>query len=198
MKFSEFANRLDELTRPEKMSDVDQILSNAGYYRVGKGEFGEVFRKEGRSDVLKIFKTKDRAYKDFVLYCKSNPNRWLPVFKGNILRVNDDYNAIRMEILKPIDKDVGSDDRMKHGSMRHYLWRLKDPSLWQDDDNDEIIEFVKRNEDLKNTLEDIADIAISNGYILDLHKENIMKRGNQLVIADPLAVHVDYIPHTIF
>jgi hypothetical protein len=190
--------------------DFEEILRRAGYMPIdgGAGFFSRVHWKNGDPHALKIFFDWDHSYKKFVDFAMRNQgNPHMPKFKnGKIARLNYNHVAIRVELLEPwehsedpllvrslhilTDADIGkqlmfsridSDGNelasishqrieMEHASALEHISTHYPPSLLQ------IIE--KMNKEL-----------YTDGYTSDFKSDNLMLRGNTLVLIDPVRAH---------
>lgn len=105
---------------------------------------------------------------------QNNPN--VPKIKGNILRINDETFAVRMEPLKPWT--VAGDPKLKH------LSKLTSNIY------DSLDDLSKSNRIwLKNNYPGVLKILVdmdAAGDAFDLHEGNIMLRGNVPVLVDPV------------
>jgi hypothetical protein len=188
MRISELLNEsevLTEITRPNKYK-AEEILRNAGYKTLGEGTYGTVFAKPGADHVLKLFLSTDKAYLSFIDLVNSTNNIHFPKFKGKLIRVTDEYYAIRMEILTRVADNtqtayaaraMSNFIRMKQG--------LKPHTQTPEQVATEMESLEKSQPGIIETCEIIAD-GISKKYPIDLHNENYMMRGNVLVITDPV------------
>lgn len=88
--------RIDELSLPSSITKAKIILRKAGYKVLGIGSFGTVLKNPKSNYVLKLFKSKDTAYLAFINMVKNNPNRHFPKIIGNIIKVTDQYSAVRL------------------------------------------------------------------------------------------------------
>lgn len=212
--------RLDELTgyrnNPvfqlfQQSKDIDSFVnaleeSDYNVKKLGQGVFGVVFDKPGSRDVYKVFTARDKGYIDFLKYVKANQdNPHLPRIYGGIMRANmplndvsyqgKDWIIVRMEKLQPAGKiypdeldmarymqyaPVQKPSEKEWSSKAHQLaakkaWELKEefPQLA------EVLDWIVANQDE------------STGKYLDLHDENIMRRGDTVVIIDPYSYFGD-------
>lgn len=92
--------RLVEFTRPKSISHAMEILQGAGYKPLGMGSFGAVYQKPGASYVLKLFDSADVGYQQYIALAQKNPNPHFPKFFGKMIKVTEDYYAVRMERLE--------------------------------------------------------------------------------------------------
>jgi len=92
---------LSELTRPPTQSSAGQILAKAGYKELGQGHFANLWIKPGQPLALKLYNIIDHAYESFVKLAQTHPNQHFPTFRGRPIGVNDQYAAVRVELLDP-------------------------------------------------------------------------------------------------
>ena len=181
----ESIEQLDELTLPDTMRDAHYKLEQAGYDRIGEGIFAWIYSKPGADHVLKLFRSTDRAYMDFVKVVTVNPNIHFPKFKGKMMKVNDNYYAIRMEKLS---------ETIDHGTahiLKAYINKGKYPKTYNGPKASTTYAISQMNDLEKEqpgitTACDIIAKTLAPKYVVDLHTENIMMRGNTLVIIDPV------------
>lgn len=194
MRLTEFVNRkkLNELSKPD-YDESDQILQKAGYKLLGAGSYGSVYTKPGANYVLKVFMADDTAYKDYVKLCMTHNNPHFPKFTGKLVKVSNDVLAVRTEMLSEIGGEFDSHD---YDQMNRYMkFRAKyendehmvEQGGYVERDFYHIMSLDETHNGLKNALDIIADQLIGrDGYEPDLYHENIMLRGNTVVITDPI------------
>jgi hypothetical protein len=177
--------RLDELTFPQKLGDATRILTDAGYWLIGTGSFGSVFYKDGQKSVLKLFKTSDRAYRAFVDMARQHQdNPYFPKFSRNAVRINDEYSAVRTELLRVaydtnFIKFVSSYITFSEGR--------KPDDIDEADTLNMAIDWLKTQPaSLTEACKILQQVIRDHDFHLDLHDKNIMKRGTQIVFIDPL------------
>ena len=173
-----YLNQLDEMvTRPGTMYGAALILFDAGYFQLGRGSFGTVYSKLGANHVLKLFKSTDRAYRTFVQLVINNPNSHFPKFKGKMMKITDDYYAIRMEKLRE-NSDQSLADILENYILFKQGENTRGATIAMRDLN-------KTQRGIKKACDIIAKGISTHG--VDLHYGNIMWRGNTIVIVDPMA-----------
>lgn len=165
----------------DAMKKFKQFMQDNGFVKLGGGAFGEVYEKEGYPWVFKVFHG-DPAYLDFLRFAiahQSNPH--VPKIKGQPFRIDDNTYAIRIEKLQPWGGyfELQTGDNL--GLQDFLRW-------WNPPMKPEQIEFLKRHkaEGLIEVLNGLAELCRSKNHRLDLHAGNTMRRGNTLVIVDPL------------
>lgn len=206
--------KITELQKPETITKLQSssgdwkkeakaLLISAGFKMLGSGSYGSVFKRDGDSQVLKVF-GKDPGYLKWVAFCRSNPgNPYLPKFNSKPIRVKDEVFGIRMEQL-----EKNSDPTVAYllGGLAQYYeelivrriqdgpkpaadaapWlnhslsflRMAAPKLgihlpgWETDEHLAVVlKFL-------HTFGDEVDLGEAS---------NVMRRGDQIVITDPLA-----------
>lgn len=160
---------LCEITRPQSRQAVDRILASSGYHRLGAGTFGAVYQKPSQSYVLKVFSSKDQAYRDFIRLAQEHPsNPHFPRYFGKLIRVTNDYHAIRMERLTPFNPHALGD----------HAYALAD-YIQSGIDDGELRNFPK----LKAAC-DLVRTKLLSHYWFDAKDESFMMRGDTIVITD--------------
>jgi len=188
MRISELlteSEMLDEISRPSGRM-AQHILKKAGYTVLGSGSNADVYAKPNENTVLKLFNNEDTAYQDFVYLTISNPNPHFPKFKGKMMKVTDDYSAIRMERLTPLPDNY--ETRLYATRISLYTKLIQNKSGRAANMNTE--EIMRDIDEIEKEQPGIkyACAIIGNNLkkeIIDIHNENIMMRGNVLVITDP-------------
>ena len=171
--------KLNELTRPADQEAAEEKLLAAGYEKVGTGTWATVFSKPGDSMVVKLFHSADQAYTDFVkLAMQHQDNPHFPKFRGKMMRVTDEYNAIRMERLEP------NTSRELAELLEDYLYFLSGEG--QSYERTRTWALFSKNLKLNNACKLIAATLLKTHY-LDLQPTNIMMRGKTPVFLDPVA-----------
>jgi hypothetical protein len=192
MRFKEIITELQGIKRikPENISPKNELyndnqnlidfMNNYGFRVIGEfGMFSTVFAyKTNPNLVVKIFDIKeDKGFLLFIRFCKENPgNPFLPVFKGNSIKISENIRMIRIERLYKLKPR----DWVPLQKMISYVnERLVPP---------EIVARLASLEDkeLYNTLVKLR--AFAGHCTFDIHSNNVMKRKNgQIVIIDPFA-----------
>jgi len=147
---------------------------------MGEGAFGAVYEKEGYPWVFKVFHG-DPAYLDFLRYAIAHQNNpHVPKFKGKPFKIDDKTYAIRMEKLYEWTSYF---DLMGHTKSLMYAVSSWRPPVSPDQ---EAVFKSRGAAGLIPVLNNLAQLCGSKNYRLDLHHGNIMRRGNTIVIVDPL------------
>lgn len=195
--------RLDELTGYRE-NPVYQIFQNShsvanfvynlqkNSYDVtvmGEGFFAIVFERPGGRDVYKLFTAKDHGYLKYLQYVKANQhNPHVPKIYGGLMKLNMPMNSssfqgrewyiVRMEKLKNYAGQHPSLNLMK---------RYIDDYPPDFNSDQELIEFRDEYPELTEVLDWIARNRHKDGVNLDLHGQNVMMRGRDVVITDPFS-----------
>lgn len=141
--------------------------SATGWRVIGSGAFGKVYFNPAYPKwVIKAYTPYSGSrtapgYADWLTFCKRNQsNRYVPQIRGLPIKVHGGVMAIRLEVLTPMTTSQWLD------FMKHYrdveAGRTHDPQLMQ------CVQFIQSKDE-------------------DLSQHNIMMRGSQPVIIDPLA-----------
>lgn len=185
--------RLTELNIPNTKNKAGQTLQAAGYEPMGTGQFAEVYKKAGTDYVLKLFDYDDKAYLLYMGMIKqhqSNPH--FPKIIGKLIKVTDQYYAVRMEELHQTSI---SDHEMK----LFELFCSKRASFWlgnmdafmksnfRANDRKELEDLFQQNPHLCEALTLIAELKDKHSLWFDFKKANIMERSNgEIVFTDPI------------
>ena len=186
MRISELLNEetLNEISRPSA-SEAEQILFRAGYKRIGYGAFGTVYGKPDSAHVLKLFMSSDIGYMEFVDLANKHPNPHFPKFKGKIMKITKDYNAIQMERLTPAQDN--NETVLIARTMNNYVRLLQHKESYRQTP-DETTNAMNALEESQPGIKNACSlIAHSTTREVDIHNENYMMRGKVLVITDPVA-----------
>ena len=193
MRITEILNEsevLDEITRPNSIENAEEVLKKAGYEKLGEGYYAAVYAKGDADHVLKLFSVRDTSYPNFVNMTIQNPNIHFPKFKGKMMKVTNEYYAIRMEMLTRFGEATGDGPILE--KIKNYIYgyatygRSYSDNIRGQQVIKEIDQFEEMQPGIKKACELIADM-IANGYVgLDLHAGNIMRRGNTIVFTDPV------------
>lgn len=141
--------------------NLDEYMSKYGFRTLGSGKYASVYGNESYPYVLKVFQ-KDSAYLRWIKFSLANKNNpYVPKIKGKVVKITPLVYAIRLEKLSPTFMSGEFADEYQQW-MRDNSHRAQDPNI-----------------------QEILDFFANNKNLLDLHSENVMKRGNQLVIIDP-------------
>lgn len=184
------------LKKSDEPEDVAAILSKKYRIKVlGVGGQGVVF-DIGNNQVLKLFYKADICYIRFVRMVLQNPSPYFPKYFEGIRKVKGfDWYGIKMEKLQPISFSF----LKKYENFLALM--LSEPKL---SDSAVISEYFSSGrgldsvDDREQILQEymiditpeqarIVDLLsqVSGGCNIDIHHENVMRRGNQLVITDP-------------
>jgi len=185
MKIQELLNEseLTEVTRPDQRTAED-ILEKAGYQKLGHGLYANVWWRKDKSYVLKLVSSNDRAYARYVRMCMSNPNPHFPKFRGSFMRVNDNYNAIRMEKLSPVVRTRDMYDMVS--VLESYIWHSAKLLSWPANLERDIQAMYVLEQTQPGITEACDLIATLPKVKIDMHLGNIMMRGKTIVITDPV------------
>lgn len=176
--------RLDEITRPG-VDAVFQTLSSKGYEKLGEGCYAYVWAKPGANTVLKIFANTDTAYFDFAnLAMAHQDNPHFPKFSGKLIRINDQWRAVRMERLTKLPPNGGIYYRTTAEYLAwHDRWvefRARYPVT-----EEKITLVLTKLPLMKAALDLLAQRFPRTSF--DIHPENIMLRGPLPVLTDPVS-----------
>lgn len=96
--------RINEITRPSNIQNAAIILQKNGYKRLGKGSYATVWARKDEPFCLKLFDSGDYAYTKYLRLIERVRNVHFPQIKGKLIKINDNYYAVRMERLEKLDE----------------------------------------------------------------------------------------------
>jgi len=164
---------------PKKMGTVTQQLAQIGWHPIGSGYWAQVFEHPDKPYVLKIFMD-DPYYLRYLQIIKANKdNPHVPRIFGNPVKITPMVNAVRLEKLTPL---TGESDPI----LKKYVDPELPPELmYALDIEGENQEFAEEHHPKLVQLMQALEPIFSSRGDSDLHHENVMKRGDTLVIIDP-------------
>ena len=164
--------------RAKQLRGWTRFMKENGFEHLGSGAYGGAYEKPGYPWVFKVF-TSDPAYLAFFKYVRQNQNNPnLPKTKGNVIKINDDTFAVRIEKLQPIGRELFLD-------VQYYInLMLREENI--DPESYGATELAKAKAAYPGIYEIVVALN-SMPFQTDLHQENIMARGNVPVIVDPVA-----------
>lgn len=147
---------------------IKNIAEPYKFKQVGSGLFAMVMKNDKYPYVLKIYDRNDTGYKHYLDFClKNQDNPYVPKIKGRPTPINKTkYMFIRLEALQPVTS----------GEARAMFNAYESVKMG-----------TSTNKNLKKVVDFVEMMRSEPDIHFDLHQGNIMKRGNQLVITDPLA-----------
>lgn len=184
--------KLFELKYPSEIknlysNNITTFLGRHGFRKLGSGLNATVFEHPKLDYVLKIFSGVDHCYKSFIKLVNSNPSIYFPKFRGKMMKLTYEYYAIRMEKLTDIEDNIKViansmiDISILKDRLDSYVYRYT-----QSIDNETTAIFNHFP-----GLQDACDLCKTykpKTCFFDLHRNNIMFRGNIPVIIDPWGV----------
>lgn len=166
--------------RDAAMDRFSRFMEEHGFKTVGRGSYAGVYQKDGYPWLFKVF-AHDPGYLWYVNWAakhQDNPN--VPRIKGLPMRIAPDTYVIRLEKL---DKLV-----RRHGNLTHgyeQLAYLLNGIESMDDLSKEDLQWISKEYPGVYDILRVIQRA-GNRFVVDIHGENIMMRGQTPVIADPL------------
>lgn len=150
---------------------LSDFMRKYDFNPVGSGKYGSVFVNKKYKYAVKVF-MRDTAYLKFLNFCFSNKNnKYLPKFKGKVVKINNLFMAVRMEKLVDDSNSQTSD----------LLNMCRDP----EDFLDGYSNYRSISKDDKDAIA-ICEYFSKNRKLLDIHGGNLMNRPNgDPVIIDP-------------
>lgn len=182
----------------ETMSSYVKRLKKLGIKQIGVGEGAYVFQHPGEPDtVVKLAKYEDPTYERFIKMCQQNrTNVYLPrvkdvvsedvftggddpkmylVFMDKLRAIKEsEYEKFGLHVIAVANASLGSEKYGTQGTQ----YDLETPDLWA--------AVSKQKND--PALAKVAAFIYGESKVarIDLHMGNIMMRGSQPVIVDPL------------
>lgn len=184
--------RLYELEIPQTKNRAGQTLQAAGYEPLGTGQFAEVYKKPGTNYVLKLFDYDDKAYLLYLgLIRKHQDNPHFPKLIGKLIKVTDQYYAVRMEELSPTnisDHELNLFDLFckKRASFWLGNWDAFMKSNFRASAREELEQIFGENPKLAEALTLIAEMKDKHSLWFDFKRANIMDRSGTIVLTDPI------------
>lgn len=139
---------------------IKQFVTTKFEY-LGAGFYACVFASKNPNLVYKIGKT---ISDPFISYIKAFKD-----YNKHVPKVYDLYED------KSNDWYFATMERLKENNDNKFVDDLKENNL------------LDYEIDMRGFLTELKDVALENKFILDLHSQNIMRRGDTLVITDPFA-----------
>lgn len=157
-----------------KLQTVIDKLDGLGYkqYSLGMGYYAKVYARPQDNFVIKIFRN-DPGYAQFLKYIQDNANNpYVPKLKGKIVKLPNHFSLVRIEKLKTIPFEI-------YQQISFAAEHFHDKNLTNEINQKYpgLLDFIAS---LKGIVKD------SQGRIhFDLHRSNMMIRGETPVITDP-------------
>ena len=185
----------------EKLSDYLRRLVDAlNIKKLGSGAYSNVFQHPHYSNVVvKVYTARDKKYARYVKWClahQSNP--YVPQIIGQTEYVSpisrgkeSKYNILFMQKMEPVSEAAFarllSKSFTKLTSEDRELLKDVIDSYDMEELFDRLNSFVKRGVADSSFVEIWNHVKTYGRQNFDLHHGNVMKRGTQLVVTDPVA-----------
>lgn len=182
-----------EIHRFKKWGDLaDNYAFEHGFHRLGSGQFAGVYGHPTYPYVIRIFAKGDEGYIKWLKFCLAHQgNRFIPKFKGKPVQAAPSLYVVRMERLKPIPSSQEDDIRTLSWVISHYSLMM-DPDQYAQYTEETRLAIERLFPDFR-TDADLKEIGLfmspenNRDVVEDIHDENVMLRGEQMVITDPFA-----------
>ena len=160
-----------------QVNKFKEYLESQGFKILGWGNFGVVFSNPSDPWVYKIFSLDSGFlyYIKWVMANQQNPN--VPKTKGDLIKINNNTYAVRMEKLtkiNPGDEQSGDDNT---------LIKILDPIDTLSDIPNNKLQWIRTN---YPGIYSILEYIGKTKYKFDFTTANMMYRGGTLVIVDPI------------
>lgn len=161
-------------SNPRWRKTLSSWMEEHGFNIIGSGINGAVYENPNYPYVIKVYRT-DHAYDDWIWFSKTNPtNKYVPQVRGNVIRINGVFNAVRLEKLVPADTSRAI-------AFVHTIEELADAN-WAAGGKEKL---DNADPDMRSIAKMIRDWEGST----DLTAHNVMMRSNgELVLIDPLYI----------
>ena len=197
---------LMQLLDAESLDDARGIIKRGGYKELGFGYFSTVYKV--KDSAIKV-SGQDKCWRLFAKYAKSKRSPYLP----KIDWINDltDGFIAKMEMLQPVPwgdpgmKLIGKDPDILMYAMLNFayfkepeykyllsLFKSKHPKYNRKVQDGKVVDSKYNNHKFVSILNDME--KLNSGCRIDMHFDNIMKRGSQIVILDPIIRTKTYSP----
>ena len=174
------ANMKTASERDMAMEKLTDYLETQGFKHIGQGSFSEIYLKQGYPWMFKLW-SHDPAYLWWITWAakhQDNPN--VPRVKGLPMRIAKDTYVVRLEKLRGL---VRRDGNLSKGYDR--LAYLVDRIESVDDLSKEDLQWIRSEYPGVYDILRVIQRAGSD-FVVDLHGDNIMLRGQTPVITDPV------------
>ena len=166
--------------RDMAMEKLTDYLETQGFKHIGQGSFSEIYLKQGYPWMFKLW-SHDPAYLWWITWAakhQDNPN--VPRVKGLPVRIAKDTYVVRLEKLRGLVRREGN---LSRGYDR--LAYLVDRIESVDDLSKEDLQWIRSEYPGVYDILRVIQRAGSD-FVVDLHGDNIMLRGQTPVITDPV------------
>lgn len=174
-------HQVAKLTPGAGHEEWQELLGKQGFVPVGHGLSAQVYMHPKLPYVLKVFTVEDKAYPYWVNVCKTHllGNPYVPSFRGNLVRINADASAVRMERLSPANNEQ---KQLARDLQRAIIESRRNGTDWR---THPLVKDKTLDEQLVEAVNYINKGSLK--HALDLKGANVMNRNGQLVFTDPLA-----------
>lgn len=168
-------------------NSIENMMAKYGYKNVGQGAFATVFINEQKpSEIVKIFSDDPNTVK-WLKWCVANKgNPFVPQIKAKPVRIHNDWYVVRMERLE-FNKSNQKEFAKAFRTLIDNWQSLKSGDLPQEYivGMEKVAPGITTNPQLREVIEYLMD-EFSDPWAIDINKGNVMMRGNQPVIIDPV------------
>ena len=197
-----FKMLLTELTGIKNQSDkslndliIDFIAKN--YKKIGIGSFGATFDNPKKPNEVIKFWIKDPAYEEYINFALKHPSKhFLKVYKTGelILNLNDQKIKLKYTKIEKLDRTEMFDSFSSGIELSEVLYFIESVDLdilklphILDLATNEFNKNGKLPDDVSEFIINVYSLhkALGDKHNFDLDTRNVLKRGNDFVIADP-------------
>jgi hypothetical protein len=158
------------------MRDFVKVAAEHNWTRIGGGKYSNVFRHPGYHYMVKVFVRDPEYLRYFNLVKSMQGNPHVPRVRGKFMKVGTEGYVVRLEPLTSLDS-------AQDPIFKKYVHPSLPPTMDSLLDERNIDYLEKKFPALMELFYEIFGLSTT----LDWHDGNLMKRGNTLVITDPIA-----------
>ena len=158
---------------PAWKKSLVKTMAAHGFALVGAGVNGAVFRNPSYPYVLKVYRT-DRGYEEWLYFMRTHrANPHVPKMRGQIIRLNSIFSAVRLEILVPC---------INHDAANEFLKPIEDAISGTYQETLNLIASDPAAGEIAKFMRDWEPAS-------DLTSHNVMVRADgEMVIIDPIYI----------
>jgi hypothetical protein len=190
--------KISELLQEESLPDyLTRLVKKAGVKKLGGGAYSQVFQHPKYGNVVvKVYTAKDRDYARYVQFClKHQSNPYVPRIADEVKYKSPEgekYNIVFLEKMTAMKTARGVAAKLQKAFSKLEPEELSDIEYHcEEQDMPELFEYldalVKEGRANSSFVELWKHIRSYGKDKFDMHPGNVMLRGQQLVITDPVA-----------
>lgn len=165
----------------------ERLISTLNIKKLGSGAYAHVFQHPAfRNVVAKVFTNKDATHRKYLTWCMQNQNnKYVPQIISMVpvkSETDDKYNIVFMQKMSKVSSN-------RFGNWLGDYFGEDAEDAYEDEDWEEIYRLMNngirfsKDADLKSIWAHIKSYGANR---FDLHADNVMLRGQQIVFSDPV------------